>query len=714
MSVVVKVGDNVANCGTGILYRDAKPEAREKAWQWLRRFVKEGLGNFVTVSVCQDPDLMRQIIRYLTAHRTYFSFTSIREHGGRFQLGSKWRKLKRTEFFTSREFAELLKLAGPYYVGRWALTEAAGMLYWPRTYLIGRREHEYEPLPQVSDLVSAKQAYVRLLKRVLRKERAGSPRKLYSVDGSMAFKYAAEAGFRILALEAMAGSPHRMYAAMRGAAVAYGIEELIGYVAYMWYSGFGYDATWLKRWKISLNYAFLQGATVITGESPMYGGLAFVRDGNHPAAVGYRSILKEFHEFCQTHPRPRGKPKATLGVVYGNLDGCPGLWNPWVWGQYRHDKWRNGPAEESWELADGLVRKEEWLNTHHVGDRDFSGNPPYGQYDVVPIEADEKILKRYKCLIFLGWNTMTPAIYRKLKRYVQAGGHLVMSVPHLSTQIDRADDLKIIRRGNVQDVFGVRIKRESRRRAEGIKFFTDSCLKTYRFPNWGRHVDPKFLNAGIPLAEVELCGAQVLATTGQAFDHNLDDKDTPPVLVENRCGRGVAILLLSWAYPGDRRCRDLAREIVRVANIGEQGRIRLAGPAGLRYAVYAEKGGETIYLLNTEMDIPLRGLLFIDDLQFTLTVPEAEMRIVTHRGGVALSPVNSPAVHIASLRRHGNTFRAVVRSAGRQEIEIAVRGPLKAATWNGKRIPVRRRGNDRFAVTVEGGKRAGVLSATIG
>ena len=83
----------------------------------------------------------------------------------------------------------------------------------------------------------------------------------------------------------------------------------------------------------------------------------------------------------------------TLGVVHGNLDGAPGLWNRYVWGQFIGNKWKEGPAERGWRLVDKFHRKEDWPKESVQGEPDFSGNPPYGQYDVVPIEAPLSVLK---------------------------------------------------------------------------------------------------------------------------------------------------------------------------------------------------------------------------------------------------------------------------------------------------------------------------------
>ena len=69
----------------------------------------------------------------------------------------------------------------------------------------------------------------------------------------------------------------------------------------------------------------------------------------------------------------------------------------------------------------------------------FIGGTPYGQVDVAQIDDDSTLadLRRYKLLVFAGWNTMTPHVKDVLERYVEAGGTLVLSRPELTTRVDR-------------------------------------------------------------------------------------------------------------------------------------------------------------------------------------------------------------------------------------------------------------------------------------
>jgi hypothetical protein len=62
----------------------------------------------------------------------------------------------------------------------------------------------------------------------------------------------------------------------------------------------------------------------------------------------------------------------------------------------------------------------------------FTGTP-FGPVDIVPIEAKVSALTRYRTLTLLGWNTADPGQLERLSKYLEAGGHLVLGLPQLST-----------------------------------------------------------------------------------------------------------------------------------------------------------------------------------------------------------------------------------------------------------------------------------------
>ncbi|MBI4027522.1 MAG: hypothetical protein HY360_21225 [Verrucomicrobia bacterium] len=533
-------------------------------------------------------------------------------------------------------------------------------------------------LPPVKTMSEARDAYVAYLKRFIEfelKEMGKGP--LLNVDSSLVFKYLVQAGIDVLGLEVMPGDPHLMHAAIRGAARAYN-KSWGAHIAMMCYGGVYFDELWQKRWKTALYYSYISGAKFMWPESGHYTydqnrGQIFAFHSKEMKRV--RRTLREIYQFACIHTRPNGAPKVALGVVHGNLDGAPGLWNKYVWGQFKGKKWLAGPAEKGWELVNKFHRKEEWSNSYVQGETDFSGNPPYGQYDVVPIEAPLGVLKSYRCLLFLGWNTMTAEIYETLKKYVQAGGHLVMYVPHLSTHTDRARDLKLFRNGDFSDLFGVKVLGKGKPNVMGVKCFADSSLSAYRFPRWRFNTDPRFIGEITP-ARVKATSARILSGYDDYYHTTTEKLARRPILVENSLGKGKAFLVTVWQYPGDEGIRLFTEDLLRTILAGEQGHIRLLSSDRVRYAVYdgalpgSRRKYSVVYLLNTDPDCPAATRLWLNGRTTKpFEIPANDLRIAYCFGNLALIPEDR-RVDLAAWKTRKNRHDVGFFNVRKQSIEV--------------------------------------------
>ncbi|MDP6438917.1 MAG: hypothetical protein QGH74_04705, partial [Candidatus Brocadiia bacterium] len=473
----------------------------------------------------------------------------------------------------------------------------------------------------------------------------------------------------MLNIESQPGDYDLLYGALRGASRAYGQKEFGAHIAIGAYAGpRAADPLWLKRWQVSLYFSYISGSAFIYPESGHM--------GSTPDKLECRRILREFYQFANIHARPAVGPKVRIGFVYGHLDGFPGLWNKRVWGQ-AGKKWLHGPAEWGWDYIKNVHRKEEWFNPYVVGGQDFSGHLPGGLYDVVPIEAPSKLLNRYPCLIFLGWNTMTEEIYGKLKDYVAGGGHLLMSVPHLSTHLDRAADLKLFRGGDFSDLFGVKITGKGETIVTGVKSVNDCSIPSYTIRNWAHVGDPCFIGNMTP-ARVKLAGAQVLV--GAQARHVLPKEEVAkrPLLVEHSLGKGKAFLITTWEYPGAKGMEEFVNAILMAVYAGEQTRsnrhlerhVRVAGSDRVRHAVYSEKGVTTVYLLNTDLDSPHPVNLHVGDTCLpAIEVPATDIRIVHIAHGLVLIP-EQKFTDIKAWTCKGNGHRIDYTSLNRQKALI--------------------------------------------
>jgi hypothetical protein len=633
------------------------------------------LGNIILTDLPFDKAEAMEFVDFCRENGIYFIFSELVQRGC-FDIGNPWGHVstpedenlrtddgayggyglphghdmtRREDFYSKEELEEIVKAGGKYYIGRMSSGEVGGILYWMREYVFNRKCNSYENLPAVETVDQAKAEFLDVIRKRYafeRTELGGGP--IVSVESSALIKYVLEGGADTPVIEMIVSDPSFVLAAFRGACRAYGKETFGAHVAMGWYGGISLDEMWQKRWKNSLYVNFIFGADAVYPET---GHLTYHHMGKNvildsPEMLESRRILREFNQFAQIHSRPAGGPKAKLGLVYGNLDGYhgPGFMNRSVWSQ-EGAKWEFGPAEFGWECINTLERRAEWNDQTMVGSTDYSGNPPYGVYDIMPIEASQEILNSYSGLAFVGWNTMTDEIYGKLKTYVEQGGHLFMSVPHLSTETDRAKDLNLYKDGDFSDLFGVKIKGRGISHIAGAKCFADSSIPSYRMPHWILGTDPLF-TGHLELADTEVCGARVLSGYSVDFQDTIEELSAHPIITEFNLGKGTALLLNSWTYPGDHNWAPLFKDMLAVISDGEQGDIRLIGNDRVRYSVYDGHAPNdpaskirVVYLLNLEYDIPQLVRLWINGKTTPLiAIAPSDMKVVYIRDGVVLSP----------------------------------------------------------------------------
>lgn len=613
----------------------------------IHRRLKQG--DIVLTLLPQTKEEALAVARFCRRHGIYLVFSEVLYRGAE-EPGWCWRRPVPWEEFLRREdMDEVIAAAGEYYYGRVCIGEIGGVLYWPKAYTIGRRAENWCSLPRCRDHAEAAAAYVAYCRRWLDVERSrvGSG-PLMDVDSSLLFKYHAMAGIDTLCLEVMPGDPHRMHAAIRGAARAYGLPWG-AHIAMQCYGGVRLDELYQKRWRTSLFFSYIAGAEFIYPESGHYTyanparGQRFGFDS--PEMRRVRRALREVWQFSRIHTRPAAGPRTPIGVVHGLYDGSPGLWNRYAWGQYHDPAWLEGPAERGWDLVDLFHRRQEWCRETVQGDEDPSGNPPCGQYDIVPVEAPLEALRQYSCLLFLGWNTMTDEIYRKLRRYVARGGRLVLWLSHLNTCPDRTAPPALYRDGDLADLFGCRVRGRLPADVRGIKCFRDSVLPSWRFPLWRVRTDPRFLGRMTPAAEVELTTGQVISGHSDFYDITPEELARNAVLIENRLGKGVACLVALWEFPADEGVRRFTEDLLRVVLQGEQDPLRVISHDRLRYAVYdgrTRRGGtpySVVYLLNTDPDVPAIVQFRVGDGRAApFTVAPGELRLAYRLGDCILVP----------------------------------------------------------------------------
>lgn len=228
-----------------------------------------------------------------------------------------------------------------------------------------------------------------------------------------------------------------------------------------WYFGVPVDKVKANKYRLAMQYLYLNGASYIYSENSLFKTNAFERcDWESEFCRINREYLRDFYNYTFTHPR-KGKLKVDKAIVYGRHEFI--MWktndrmaelkeNDWdsaVWG-----KWDNAyqviwNASEAWlPVSDKQNEIESPLNKNL-----FSGTP-YGNVDIVSAEKD---FSAYSQIVFLGWNTMDDDLLERLKEYVENGGTLVVSYCHFN-YTDRNDAGKVFPKSeDIKDFIGLDI-----------------------------------------------------------------------------------------------------------------------------------------------------------------------------------------------------------------------------------------------------------------
>lgn len=478
------------------------------------------------------------------------------------------------------------------------------MLYWPQNYIKGSDV----PLSVTADFAEAEAEMIVRLKSILeyaRRVKIPAPFICIEASGGVA-KHLYKAGIDRVDLE-VTYNPYNefFYSAVKSATAAFNKRYFGVDMAMVWYGGNQHDELWFHRWRNSLLHAFIRGADPIYAEHGLmdYKALGKNFTSDHSEVNKFRNALKNLAELAGHHPRPAGLPKAKIAVIHGNLDSFAALGQTHVWGQRHSDDMKNGTAEDSWELFNTFYQRLPWEFRYKYGNHDYSGNPPFGQVDVIPAESNLEFMQQYECLIFLGWNSMTTELYGRLAEYVKTGGHLLSTMAHLNCATGRGQPMSIINNGDIRDLFGVMVNVESPGKLSlGIKFKQNPASGNYQFPLWSPNCDPKYCDGSFPMAGIELDSAEVLAIGSDKFVDNTWNNNEI-VLTCNQSGKGIAFLVNSMEYPGHPGLRNFYRDLLRFFSAAWHKELLVECSDRVRYAVYQENNYHILYLLNTEENI---------------------------------------------------------------------------------------------------------------
>ncbi len=240
------------------------------------------------------------------------------------------------------------------------------------------------------------------------------------------FRYLYQAGYQWTGAEMMYGPEEVLMAANRGAARAYGKENYGSLHAMQWGSGDYHSQFHTSRFYLSLATSYINGSTDINTEDALYTD-EWSNDRFTDSGKAHIAEQKKILEYIKTHER-RGKQVNDIAILQGR--DCS--WNMFMrlphWNQLTPGMgW--GKINQSFDLLD-LFYPDYTLLAGGPVTRWFT-KTPYGSPDILPIEAPVNVLKNYKTLAFLGWNSYNEEDFKNLEEFLLEGGNLILSDVHL-------------------------------------------------------------------------------------------------------------------------------------------------------------------------------------------------------------------------------------------------------------------------------------------
>lgn len=246
---------------------------------------------------------------------------------------------------------------------------------------------------------------------------------------STLFRYFYQAGYDWLGAEQMYGPEETTMSALRGASRAYHKPDYGSLHAHQWGSFPYTDPKHALRFYLSLATAYMHGSSHINSEDALW-----IDENGHDrfseAGKAHIKAQNQMFDFIETHQR-RGGQVIDIAVLQGRNCGWKSFGRGSLWAQ-SGEKWAFNKAMESFDLLK-VFYPQNTMNAS--GPSGWFTSTPYGAVDIVPIEAPEEVLRNYKTIVFLGWNTFNDSDFKRLTNFVSEGGTLILTAAQLNEEL---------------------------------------------------------------------------------------------------------------------------------------------------------------------------------------------------------------------------------------------------------------------------------------
>ncbi len=519
------------------------------------------------------------------------------------------------------------KIGGKYFLGG-LLHELSGTIYGWRSLGIP------SSLDEVSDMREARDRYIEFVTKQFSFLPPDIP--CWLGEASPVERYDYKAGVDFILSEIMCGHTGLLLASSRGAAKAFN-KSIWGIHMACHIHKHPEDRANERMFRLALYLSYMYGADIYYDEeSAITKFHGHKRSLSDPENVFRRDIMKDFMRFAQLNKRV-GEAQVKIGFLHGNYEALSGGLNESpsvipVWGNVGGGsyEWRYGIAEAGWNYLDHFL-PGVWLGPIK---QDFSKvrlwftGTPYGQVDLVPIEAPSSALSCYELLILPGYNCMTDKIYKNLREYVHSGGTLLCSVAQLLKVPIHDEELQpkselLINGGDLEEFLGIHILNGAFGLNEVELEWAEEERKVFSFGQEVRN------------AQVQITGEV------KVLSRNKESKE--PLLIERRYGAGHVYLLTTWDYPGHPGLNEFMRYILSKMAEMYRGSVNIIDPSQeINYVHYSSDDGmNTVYLVNTDWTSEgnvKRCILEINDKLLPVQVRESTIKVIYFFNDLVIQP----------------------------------------------------------------------------
>lgn len=303
------------------------------------------------------------------------------------------------------------------------------------------------------------------------------------------------------------------------------------------------------------------------------------------ACRAYRKSVSDFYEYIKKNGTPEGQPDVTFAALKGRYDFCGAVYSPnaAVANAFsvaeRNPFWFEGQPERGWDIFRKVIFPLNSSFGPYVN-RQFSGTP-YGLCDIPSLMCELKsefLIRNYKSVMMVGWNTAEESDYELYKDYVRAGGTLFLSLPHLAKNLTR-DYISwpvenLIHGGDFTELCGVRVK------GRGQRFYWSLFRPGCELPI----PDPAKIATKNGIHYTHMGDIEI---TDDVDIWAVEDEEFHPFLLRHKYGKGEVLFLNSWEYPGALNRNDAPGAFTTEF-----------GLTGLIYRYMALKGRGDVYITD--------------------------------------------------------------------------------------------------------------------